>query len=174
LILPNDTIQALNPIACLLLGPIIQNALFPTLLKHQIWFGPIAHMTAAFVTMSAAMAYAAGLQSLIDKTEPCYESPLACPALKNCSIPNSIKVRTQSPIYFLLALAEIFRFATLSEHSYSKSPRNMQVLVQALRQVSVQPLEWALTSSGGSEGLINGYRVSNSNDCFCSSFLVCF
>ncbi|KMP09483.1 peptide transporter PTR2-A [Coccidioides immitis RMSCC 2394] len=133
---PNDMVQALNAIACVLLGPVIQKFLYPTLQKHGIAFGPIARMTSAFVTMSTAMAFTAGLQKLIYMRGPCYDHPLACPDSKNGSIPNDISVWAQTPIYILLACAEILGFATLSEYSYSKAPQGMRSLVQALRQVT--------------------------------------
>lgn len=134
--IPNDAIQALNPIACVLLGPVIQNYLYPGLLKHKIPFGPIARMTTAFATMASAMAITAGVQKWIYSTGPCYERPLECPASGGGKIPNQITVWAQTPIYFTLAFAEIFGFATLSEYSYSKAPKDMRSLVQALRQVT--------------------------------------
>ncbi|KAM5485498.1 peptide transporter ptr2 [Microsporum canis] len=134
--IPNDTIQALNSIACVLLGPIIQKILYPTLQRHGISFRPIARMTSAFVIMSAAMAFTAGLQKLIYMRGPCYDRPLSCPDSNNGSIPNDISVWAQTPVYFLLAGGEILGFATLSEYSYSKSPQDMRSLVQALRQVT--------------------------------------
>lgn len=134
--IPNDTIQALNAIACVLLGPIIQNSLYPTLRKYGIAFGPIARMTTAFVTMSTAMAFTAGLQKLIYTKGPCYDHPLACPGSRGGSIPNDISVWAQTPVYFLLAFSEILGFATLSEYSYSKAPQDMRSVVQALRQVT--------------------------------------
>ncbi|DAA72886.1 TPA_exp: hypothetical protein A8136_5330 [Trichophyton benhamiae CBS 112371] len=134
--IPNDTIQALNSIACVLLGPLIQKILYPALQRYGIAFKPIARMTSAFVIMSTAMAFTAGLQKLIYTRGPCYDQPLSCPDSKDGRIPNDISVWTQTPVYFLLAGAEILGFATLSEYSYSKSPQDMRSLVQALRQVT--------------------------------------
>ncbi|KAH8422611.1 peptide transporter ptr2 [Aspergillus melleus] len=133
---PNDSIQALNPIACVLLGPIIQEFLYPGLQKREIAFGPIARMTWSFVTMSSAMAFAVGLQKLIYTRGPCYESPLTCADSDGGRRPNNISVWVQTPVYFLLAFAEILGFTTLSEYSYSKAPKDMRSLVQALRQVT--------------------------------------
>lgn len=134
--IPNDTIQALNPIACVLLGPLIQKGLYPMLRRHGIAFGPVSRMTTAFITMSAAMAFAAGVQKLIYTRGPCYDAPLTCQASENGSIPNDISVWVQTPVYFVLAFAEILGFATLSEYSYSEAPSDMRSLVQALRQIS--------------------------------------
>lgn len=132
---PNDTIKALNPVICVLLGPIIQQFLYPSLRKIGTPFGPIARMTWAFITMSASMAFAAGIQKLIYTRGPCYEHPLACSG-GSTTTPNDISVWVQTPVYFLLAFAEILGFTTLSEYSYSEAPKNMRTLVQALGQVS--------------------------------------
>lgn len=133
---PNDTIHALNSIACILLGPVMQKILYPTIGNMGLNFGPIARMTSAFMTMSAAMAFAAAVQKLIYTKGPCYEHPLACSASQDASTPNDISVWIQTPVYFILGIAEILGFTTLSEYSYSEAPKNMRSLVQALGQVS--------------------------------------
>ncbi|OQD98299.1 hypothetical protein PENSOL_c009G01338 [Penicillium solitum] len=135
-VIPNDTIQALNPIACVLLGPIIQQLLYPGLQRYGVAFGSISRMTWSFITISSSMAYAAGLQKLIYTRGPCYESPRTCPGSDGGKIPNNISVWVQTPSYFLLAFAEILGFTTLSEYSYSEAPQDMRSLVQALRQVT--------------------------------------
>ncbi|KAE8372782.1 hypothetical protein BDV26DRAFT_273377 [Aspergillus bertholletiae] len=73
--IPNDTIQALNPIACVLLGPITQKLLYLGLQYHGVSSGPIAWMAWSFITASASMALAAGLAKLIYTRGPCYEFP---------------------------------------------------------------------------------------------------
>ncbi|KAK4866681.1 hypothetical protein LT330_008234 [Penicillium expansum] len=71
--IPNDTIQALNPIACVLLGPIIQKLLYPGLQKYGIVFESISR-----------------LQKLICTQGPCYESPRNFPDSNGGKIPNNI------------------------------------------------------------------------------------
>lgn len=133
---PNDTIQALNSIACVLLGPVLQKGLYPTVRRLGINFGPIARITWAFILMSTSMAFAAGLQKLIYARGPCYQQPLGCAASDNGRIPNDISVWAQTPVYLLLSVAEILGFTTLSEYSYSEAPESMRSLVQALGQLS--------------------------------------
>lgn len=130
---PNDTIKALNPVVCVLLGPVIQKFLYPSLRRIGISFRPIARMTWAFIMMSGSMAVAAVIQKLIYTRGPCYDHPLTCDGINR---PNDISVWSQTPIYFLLATAEILGFTTLSEYSYSEAPKNMRTLVQALAQLS--------------------------------------
>lgn len=133
---PNDTIQALNSIACVLLGPLLQRGLYPAVRKLGLNFGPIARITWAFIMMSTSMAFAAGLQKMIYAKGPCYDNPLNCPASQNGSRPNDISVWAQTPVYLLLSVAEILGFTTLSEYSYSEAPESMRSLVQALGQLS--------------------------------------
>jgi POT family proton-dependent oligopeptide transporter len=132
---PNDMIQAFSGVACIVFGPIIQ-ALYSYLAKRKIPFGPIARITTAFMVCAGAMAYAAGVQKLIYKTGPCYDHPLACEASQYGTIPNSIVVWVQLPVYFILAVAEILGFVTASEYAYSKAPRDMKTMVQALTQLT--------------------------------------
>jgi POT family proton-dependent oligopeptide transporter len=132
---PNDMIPAMAGVACVILGPIIQ-ALYNTLAKHHIPFGPIARISTAFVICGGGMAYAAGLQKLIYSTGPCYDTPLACPASQGGTVPNSVNVWLQLPIYVALAVAEIFGLVTASEYSYEKAPTGMRSVVQAMVQLS--------------------------------------
>ncbi|KAB8244836.1 hypothetical protein BDV35DRAFT_406446 [Aspergillus flavus] len=133
---PNDAIKAINPVFCIILGPLLQRFLYPGLRKAGIRFGPIARMTWAFVTMSGSMAFAAGVQKLVYSRGPCYEKPLVCEASDGGRIGNDISVWVQIPIFFFLGLAEILGFTTLAEYSYSEAPTNMRTLVQFLGTVS--------------------------------------
>jgi POT family proton-dependent oligopeptide transporter len=130
---PNDMIQAMAGVACVVFGPVIQ-ALYNFLAKRRIPFGPIARISTAFLICGGGMAYAAGLQKLIYTTGPCYDAPLACPASQG--MPNDVNVWLQLPVYVALAVAEIFGLVTASEYSYEKAPRGMRSVVQAMVQLS--------------------------------------
>ncbi|TLD39696.1 putative peptide transporter [Venturia nashicola] len=132
---PNDMIQVFSGVACVIFGPVIQG-LYSLLAQRKISFGPIARITAAFMVCAGAMAYAAGVQKLIYQTGPCYEYPLACEASYGGTIPNQISVWVQLPVYFILAVAEIFGFVTASEYAYSKAPKDMKAMVQAIMQLT--------------------------------------
>ncbi|KAH7084353.1 oligopeptide transporter [Paraphoma chrysanthemicola] len=132
---PNDMIQAMAGVACVLFGPIIQ-ALYNFLAKHRIAFGPIKRIAVAYLICGGSMAYASGLQRLIYSTGPCYETPLACDASNNGHTPNDINVWIQLPVYVGLAVAEIFGLVTASQYSYSHAPKDMRSVVQAMVQLS--------------------------------------
>ncbi|KAI0893408.1 MFS general substrate transporter [Annulohypoxylon nitens] len=138
----NDTIQALNPIACIILAPLIQGVIFPFLRRRQIPFGPIMRMTFGFLFIGAAIAYAAGLQKLIYSRGPCYTRPLDCPAATHESSgirePNNVSMWLQTPLQFLLAVGEILGLVALNEYTYSEAPPNIKTLVQALQDVAAE------------------------------------
>ncbi|KAL8996292.1 MAG: hypothetical protein Q9169_004178 [Polycauliona sp. 2 TL-2023] len=132
---PNDMIQAFSGVACILIGPVVQY-LYSFLAKRRIAFRPIARIAVAFFFCGGAMAYAAGVQKLIYNTQPCYDRPRACPASEDGRLPNDISVWVQIPVYFVLAVGEIFGFVTASEYAYSKAPPDMKTIVQALVQLT--------------------------------------
>ncbi|KAL2198321.1 oligopeptide transporter [Corynascus similis CBS 632.67] len=136
---PNDMIQAMAGVACVIFGPVVQ-ALYNILAKHRLAFGPIARISTAFTICGGGMAYAAGLQKLIYSTGPCYDRPLACDhsgsESDGAKVANDVNVWLQLPVYIALAMAEIFGLVTASEYSYEKAPRGMRSVVQAMVQLS--------------------------------------
>ncbi|TID02889.1 putative peptide transporter ptr2 [Colletotrichum higginsianum] len=141
--IPNDTMQVWNPVACIVLGPVIQRGLFPLLRRSGVPFGPIVRISAACFIMGAAMAYAAGVQHMIYSRGPCYSRPLQCPeaavregASSQGTLGNDISVWVQMPVWFILAVAEILGFATISEIAYEQAPKGMKSVVQAVTQLT--------------------------------------
>lgn len=133
--IPNDLPQAFSGVACIIFGPLIQG-LYSFLAKRRIQFSPIARLVAAFVFCGLAMAYAAIVQHLIYTSPPCYSHPLACSASGNEKHPNHISIWAQIPVYFLLAIGEIFGFVTAFEYAYSKAPQDMKAVVMAFSQLT--------------------------------------
>ncbi|KAF6814869.1 oligopeptide transporter [Colletotrichum plurivorum] len=140
--IPNDTMQVWNPVACIVLGPIIQKGVFPLLRRAGVPFGPIVRISAACFIMGAAMAYAAGIQHLIYSRGSCYDHPLTCPEAtivqgsSTAVVGNYISVWVQMPVWFILAVAEILGFATISEIAYEQAPKSMKSVVQAVTQLT--------------------------------------
>lgn len=95
----------------------------------------MARITAAFLIMAISMTYATIIQKLIYSSGPCYEYPLECEASMNGKIHNSVSIWIQIPLYFILAVAEIFGFVTALEYSYSKAPKEMKAFLQAFAQL---------------------------------------
>lgn len=139
----NDTLQAFNPIAVVLVVPLIQ-FLQDLLRRHKISFGPVLRMTVGFLFIGIALAYAAGLQHLIYSRGPCFTKPLECSAALDTDstdsgrrTPNDVSVWLQIPLYSFLAIGETFGLVALYEYSFSEAPVNMKSLVQATGQLTV-------------------------------------
>lgn len=135
----NDTLQALNPIACIIMGPVIQ-AVLPRLRRRGLRCGPIVRMTVAFIFVAAGLAYAAGLQQLIYSRPPCFRYPLECPdgvgGGGSGVRANEVSVWLQTPMQFLLAIGEILGLVSLSEYMYTEAPSDIKAMVQALQDVA--------------------------------------
>ncbi|GAW20387.1 hypothetical protein ANO14919_098930 [Xylariales sp. No.14919] len=141
--LSNDTFQALNPIACIIIGPLLQNLLFPFLRSRRISFGPIMRMTVAFLFISGGLAYAAGFQQLIYSRGPCHSYPLECAAAKDTlggdpakTRPNEVNVWIQTPLHFLLAAGEILGIVSLNEYIQHEAPVSTKAMVRALQEIA--------------------------------------
>lgn len=133
--IPNDLPQAFSGVACIIFGPVIQ-WFYSFLAKHRIRFGPIARLVAAFVFCGLSMAYAAIVQHLIYSSPPCYSHPFKCAGSQNGKLPNRISIWVQLPVYFLLAIGEIFGFVTAFEYAYSNAPKEMKAVVMAFSQLT--------------------------------------
>lgn len=143
--LPNDILPNIDPIAIILLIPIMDRLLYPFIRSRlRLAFGPITRITLGFFIAGLAMLYAGVLQSYIYAAPPCYSSPLNCDGGKLAdgkTEPNQIHVAWQAPAYVLVAVSEILASITGLELAYSKAPENMKSFIMSL---------FLLTSAGGS------------------------
>ncbi|TGO54168.1 hypothetical protein BCON_0111g00110 [Botryotinia convoluta] len=132
---PNDLSQNFDPIAIILLVPVMDRLVYPLLRKWHIKFRPMSRITFGFIVASFSMMYAAIVQHLIYKAGPCYGKPLECPAavLPDGTIqPNNVHFAIQIPAYVLIGISEIFASVTGLEYAYTKAPASMKSFVQAM------------------------------------------
>ncbi|APA16014.1 hypothetical protein SS1G_10121 [Sclerotinia sclerotiorum 1980 UF-70] len=132
---PNDLSQNFDPIAIILLVPVIDRFVYPLFRKLHIKFRPISRITFGFIVASLSMMYAAIVQHLIYKAGPCYGKPLECPAavLPDGTIqPNDVHFAIQIPAYIFIGISEIFASVTGLEYAYTKAPVSMKSFVQAM------------------------------------------
>ncbi|KAF7946917.1 uncharacterized protein EAE97_004166 [Botrytis byssoidea] len=132
---PNDLSQNFDPIAIILLVPVMDRLVYPLLRKWHIKFRPMSRITFGFIVASFSMMYAAIVQHLIYKAGPCYGKPLECPAavLPDGTIqPNEVHFAIQIPAYVLIGISEIFASVTGLEYAYTKAPASMKSFVQAM------------------------------------------
>ncbi|KAL6169365.1 peptide transporter ptr2 [Exserohilum turcicum] len=122
---PNDLLPAMNQVGCIVLGPFIQEVLYPFLHRRQIYLKPVSRITLGFAFITLSMLYATVVQLFIYRSPPCYNQPGSCGR-------NQINVWIQAPLYFLISAGEIFAYVTALEYAYDQSPKAMKVVVQAV------------------------------------------
>ncbi|KAI9733471.1 MAG: hypothetical protein M1818_007219 [Claussenomyces sp. TS43310] len=129
---PNDVINNLDPFALIILIPVCDTFLYPGLRKMGIRFSPIKKITAGFFTGLCAMIWAMVVQIYMYRKSPCGYNATTCVDAQGNTLASGINVWAQTGSYVLIALSEIFASITSLEYAYSKAPRNMRSLVQAV------------------------------------------
>ncbi|KAL1881145.1 hypothetical protein VTK73DRAFT_4592 [Phialemonium thermophilum] len=129
---PNDVIANLDPIALIVLIPIFDFLIYPLFRRLKINFSPLKRITAGFFVGAAAMVWAAVVQAYIYWYSTCgSHASGTLPDGSRCP-PVRINVWVQSGSYVLIAISEIFASITSLEYAFSKAPRNMRSMVQAV------------------------------------------
>ncbi|KAJ4356477.1 peptide transporter ptr2 [Didymosphaeria variabile] len=128
---PNDMLPAMNQVGCILFTPLIHHVIYPLLHKRHIYLKPITRITIGFGFVVASMAYAAIVQSAIYSTGPCYDHPRTCSSVANRE-PNHVNIWLQAPVFFLIAMGEVWAYVTALEIAYSHAPKNMKSMIQAI------------------------------------------
>jgi POT family proton-dependent oligopeptide transporter len=123
---PNDILSNLDPIAIIIIVPIMDSLVYPFLRKRGIRFTPIKKITAGFILGSFAMLWAAVLQHYVYKTSGYYAEPTD-------KYKSPITVWAVTGVYVLIAISEIFASVTTLEYAFTKAPKNMRSLVQAVQ-----------------------------------------
>jgi len=125
---PNDVLANLDPFALIILIPFCDIIFYPFLRRLGINFSPIKRITAGFITGSMAMIWACVLQHYIYKLGECGKFPSS----DDCKTKAPINVWAQTGSYILIAISEIFASITSLEYAFSKAPKNMRSMVQAV------------------------------------------
>lgn len=123
---PNDVLSNLDPIAIIIIVPIMDFLVYPALRKRNIRFTPIKKITAGFILGSFAMVWAAVLQYYVYKTSGYYAEP-------SDDYKSPINVWAVTGVYVLIATSEIFASVTTLEYAFTKAPKNMRSLVQSVQ-----------------------------------------
>ncbi|KAJ5811997.1 hypothetical protein N7474_008298 [Penicillium riverlandense] len=129
---PNDVVNNLDPFALIIFIPICDSFLYPGLRKMGFRFSAIKKITVGFWLAALAMVWAAVVQYYIYKTSPCGYDANNCFTKDGQVNPAPINVWAQTGCYVLIAFSEIFASITSLEYAYSKAPRNMRSLIQAI------------------------------------------
>jgi len=129
---PNDVVNNLDPFALIIFIPICDQFLYPGLRKMGFQFTAIKKIFVGFLLAAAAMVWAAVVQYYIYKTSPCGNQANSCVNADGTTNPAPLNVWIQTGCYILIAFSEIFASITSLEYAYSKAPRNMRSLCQAI------------------------------------------
>ncbi|KAL4953051.1 POT family-domain-containing protein [Aspergillus filifer] len=126
---PNDIINNFNPLALIIFIPIFDRLLYPGLRRIGIHFTPLKRITAGFFVAGAGMIVATVTQHYIYKLGQCGKHANEC--LED-GIHAPISVWVQALTYILGGISEILASVTSLEYAFTKAPKNMRSLVQAV------------------------------------------
>ncbi|WDK09665.1 POT family protein [Colletotrichum graminicola] len=129
--LPNDFMGGFNPVTILILIPLLDYVIYPTLRKFGIAFRPVTRISFGFAALAGAVAFAAGTQHMVMR-QPEYQ----------------VSVLWILPIFILSALSEIFALVSAVEFAYTKAPSTMKSFISALNLLT------------GSIGALLGFALS--------------
>lgn len=134
---PNNLLMALNSVALVIIGIIIENGLYPFLEKRRIPFRDMARIEVGLLFMALSMAYSTMVQALIYNSPPCYNYPMECtgPDGQRITGPNNVNVFVQLPMYVIVAVSEVFAMVTGQAYAYKQAPLNMKSLLQSIYAV---------------------------------------
>ncbi|OJD12921.1 hypothetical protein AJ78_06548 [Emergomyces pasteurianus Ep9510] len=126
---PNDVVTNLNPFTLILFIPLLDRFFYPPLRKLGINLTPVKRITIGFVLAGCSMIGATIIQYYIYKLGPCKKYANKCAA---DNIPAPISVWVQTVPYVFGGISEIFASVTSLEYAFTKAPKNMRSLVQAV------------------------------------------
>ncbi|KAI9742138.1 MAG: hypothetical protein M1834_000528 [Cirrosporium novae-zelandiae] len=123
---PNDLIQNLDPLAIIILIPILDIWVYPAMRKAGIRFTPLKKIACGFFVAACGMVSAAVIQYYIYHTGACGHY------MNSCDTVAPINVWVQTVPYVLVAMSEILASVTSLEYAFTKAPKNMRSTVQAV------------------------------------------
>ncbi|KAJ5741164.1 hypothetical protein N7493_001036 [Penicillium malachiteum] len=126
----NDIINNLNPLSLIIFIPIMDQIVYPGLRRMGFMFTPLKRITAGFIVAGCAMISATVTQYYIYKKNLCGKDANYC--LEKEGKYSDISVWVQAATYILAGISEIFASVTSLEFAFTKAPRNMRSLVQAV------------------------------------------
>ncbi|KAE8441308.1 hypothetical protein EG329_005538 [Mollisiaceae sp. DMI_Dod_QoI] len=129
---PNDIVSNFNPLFIILLIPIMDQFVYPSLRKAGFHFTPIKRITCGFFLASSAMISATVTQHYIYKTSPCGNQANTCEDANGNKLNSPISVWIQLLPYGLIGFSEIMASVTSLEYAFTKAPTNMRSTVQAI------------------------------------------
>lgn len=123
---PNDVLTNLNPFALIIMIPLLETIVYPTLRKLRINPTPLKRIALGYFVGAAAMVWACVVQYYIYRNSKCGSYA------NDCDERVEISMWVQSGSYILIAFSEIMASITSLEYAHSKAPANMRSMVQSV------------------------------------------
>lgn len=124
--IPNDLFHNFNPLTIIVLIPILDFLVYPTLRKYRIEFKPVHRIAFGFILAGSSQIAGAIIQHRIYSTSPCGNRATTCKE------PSPISAWQEISVYMLAAAGECFALTTAYELAYTRSPPHMKGLVVAI------------------------------------------
>ena len=135
--IPNDALQALNPLFVLISVPVLEQLVYPNMHKIGCPDRATVRITLGFILFAVSMASAAAVQQTIYNAPPCFNMALECPDSHGGQHPNEISVFLQVPTFVIGAFGEVLFSVSGSEYAYNKAAPHMKSTLQAFTQLTV-------------------------------------
>lgn len=123
---PNDLFSNFNPLAIIVVIPVLDYVVYPLLRQYRINFRPIYRIFFGFVIAAMSQVAGAVLQHRVYQTSPCGSYSTNCPE------PSPISAWQASSVYILSGASECFAMATIYALAYTRAAPSMKGLTTAL------------------------------------------
>jgi POT family proton-dependent oligopeptide transporter len=130
---PNDVMNNLNPFALIILIPLLDTVVYPTLRKLRLNPTPLKRIAIGYFVAASAMIWACVIQYYIYQRNECgnYANGLVPGTEEKCDR-SPLSMWAQTGSYVLIAFSEIMASITSLEYAHSKAPANMRSMVQSV------------------------------------------
>jgi len=129
--IPVSSLHVFNTAVILLLVPIFDRILYPTLRKHNIKFTPFMRIWVGFLMCVLGMMYAGGLEvyriSLYKKHDTIEQE---LDGVIKTAV--NLSIFWQAPIFMVLGVADVLAFITGIEFAYEEAPPSMRSMAYAI------------------------------------------
>ncbi|KAK6462583.1 POT family-domain-containing protein [Scheffersomyces coipomensis] len=126
---PNDLFSNFNPLAIIIIIPILDYGIYPMLRKYKINFRPVWRIVFGFALAGASQIAGAVIQWRVYETSPCGYQATNC---SNNGIVSPISAWQDVSLYILSGAGECFANTSAYELAYTRAPPEMKGLVMAL------------------------------------------
>ncbi|KAI5966885.1 uncharacterized protein KGF55_000294 [Candida pseudojiufengensis] len=123
---PNDLFNNFNPLAIIVLIPILDYIVYPLFMRYRIPYNTIAKIATGFIIAAMSQVAGAVLQHQVYQQSPCGNHSTNCPE------PAPITAWKASSIFILSGASEVFCMTTIYALAYTRAAPSMKGLTMAL------------------------------------------